>query len=61
MREREQPNRGKWSRDADVRYLDHATVERRFVDKQDDKVDLDDVIREPAGFLDFIFLGRRPR
>ena len=61
VREREQPNRGKWSRDADVRYLDHATVERRFVDKQDDKVDLDDVIREPAGFLDFIFLGRRPR
>jgi hypothetical protein len=61
VREWEQPNRGRQSRDAEVRNADRVTVERRFVDKVDDAVDVDDFIREPTGFLDFIFLGRRSR
>src|SRR5215470_18245884 len=59
--EREQPNRGRRSRNAEVRNADRVTVERRLLDKDDDAVDVDDFVREPTGFLDFIFLGRRPR
>ena len=59
--EREQPYRDRRSRNAEVRNADRVTVERRFVDKDDDAVDVDDLVREPTGFLDFIFLGRRPR
>jgi len=59
--EREQPNRGRRSRNADIRNADRATVERRLLDKDDNAVDVDDFVREPAGFLDFIFLGRRSR
>ena len=59
--EREQPNRGRRSRNAEIRNADRATVERRLLDKDDDAVDVDDFVREPAGFLDFIFLGRRSR
>jgi hypothetical protein len=61
VREGEQPNRRRWSRNAERRNADRVTVERRFVDKNDDAVDMDDFIREPTGFLDFIFLGRRSR
>jgi hypothetical protein len=61
VREGEQPNRRRWSRNAERRNADRVTVERRFVDNNDDAVDVDDFIREPTGFLDFIFLGRRSR
>ena len=59
--EREQPNRDRRSRNAEVRNADRVTVERRLLDKDDDAVDVDDLVREPTGFLDFIFLGRRSR
>jgi hypothetical protein len=55
VREREQPNRGRGRRDAEVHNADRAT------NADDDAVDVDDFIRQPSGFLDFIFLGRRPR
>jgi hypothetical protein len=61
VRERELPNRDRRSRDADVRDADRETGYRRFVDKDDDAVDVDDYIREPTSFLDFIFLGKRSR
>jgi hypothetical protein len=61
VRERELPNRDRRSRDADVRDTDRETGYRRFVDKDDDAVEVDDYIREPTSFLDFIFLGRRSR
>jgi hypothetical protein len=61
VRERELPNRDRRSRDADVRDADRETGYRRFVDKDDDAVEVDDYIREPTSFLDFIFLGRRSR
>ena len=61
VREREQPNRGRRNRDAEVRDADRATMERGFIDKDDDAVDVDDYIREPTSFLDFIFLGRPSR
>ena len=58
-REREQPERRRWSRDAETRYLDRPTSGRRFVDEYDDvAADFDDARREPLGF--FLF-GRRPR
>jgi hypothetical protein len=57
-REREQPERRRWSRDAETRYLDRPTSGRRFVDEYDDvAADFDDARREPLGF--FLF-GRRP-
>lgn len=61
VREREQPDRRRWSGNAEVRYLDRPTAGRRFVDEDVDAVDFDDVIREPPGLLDFIFFGRRSR
>ena len=51
VRERELPNRGGRNRDAEVRDADRAFVDR-------DAVEVDDYIREPTSFLDFIFLGR---
>ena len=61
VREQEQPNRARRNRDVEVRNADRATVQRRFIDRDDDAVDLDDYIQEPTSFLDFIFLGRRSR
>jgi hypothetical protein len=58
-REREQPERRRWSGDAEARYLDRPTSGRRFVGEDDDvAADFDDARREPLGF--FLF-GRRPR
>ena len=58
-RERGQPERRRWSGDAEARYLDRPTSERRLVDEDDDvAADFDDARREPLGF--FLF-GRRPR
>src|SRR5262249_16972916 len=59
--EREQPNRDRRTGDAEVRNSDHVAVERRLLDKDEDAVDVDGLVREPTGFLDFIFLGRRSR
>jgi len=50
---RERGGRGR--KDAEVRNADRAT------NKDDDAVDMDDFTQQPSGFLDFIFLGRRPR
>ena len=55
--QREQPERRRWSRDTDVRYLDRPTMGRRL-DDDDDRDEFDDSDREPPGF--FLF-GRRPR
>lgn len=58
-RERERPERRRWSGDAEARYLDRPTSGRRFVDEDDDvAADFDNARREPLGF--FLF-GRRPR
>jgi hypothetical protein len=58
-REREQPERRRWSGDAEARYLDRPASGRRVVDEDDDvAADFDDARREPLGF--FLF-GRRPR
>jgi hypothetical protein len=57
--QREQPERRRWSGDAEARYLDRPASGRRFVDEDDDvAADFDDARREPLGF--FLF-GRRPR
>jgi hypothetical protein len=57
-REREQPERRRWSRDAETRYSDRPTSGRRLVDEYDDvAADFDAARREPLGF--FLF-GRRP-
>jgi hypothetical protein len=58
-RERDQPERRRWSGDAEARSLDRPTSGRRIVDEGDDvAADFDDARREPLGF--FLF-GRRPR
>jgi hypothetical protein len=54
--QREQRERGRWSRDTDVRYLDRSTVGRRL--DNDNDAELDDSERGPPGFF---FFGRRPR
>jgi hypothetical protein len=58
-REREQPERRRWSRDAETGFLDRPTSGRRFVDEYDDvAADFADARRGPLGF--FLF-GRLPR
>jgi hypothetical protein len=59
-REREQPDRRRWSRDTETRYLDRSTVGRRLADDDNDddvRPEFDDSDRGPLGF----FFGRRPR
>jgi hypothetical protein len=57
--QREQPERRRWSGDAEARYLDRPASGRRVVDEDDDvAADFDDARREPLGF--FLF-GRRSR
>jgi BA14K-like protein len=43
-REREQPDRRRWSGDTEPRYLDRSTAGHRFVDEDDDAVDFDDFL-----------------
>jgi hypothetical protein len=60
-RERDQPDRRRWSRDTETRYLDRSRVGRQFPDDDDGddvRAESDDSDRGPLGF--FLF-GRRPR
>lgn len=60
-RERDQPDRRRWSRDTETRYLDRSRVGREFPDDDDGddvRAESDDSDRGPLGFFHF---GRRPR
>jgi hypothetical protein len=60
-REWDQPDRRRWSRGTETRYLDRSRVVRQFPDDDDGddvRAESDDSDRGPLGF--FLF-GRRPR
>jgi hypothetical protein len=61
VRERDQPDRRRWSKDTETRYLDRSRVGRQLPDDDDGddvRAESDDSDRGPLGF--FLF-GRRPR